>query len=277
MNRLPRWTYDGRWALVTGASSGLGEEFARQLAARGMKLVLSARREERLRSLAHQLLEGHGTECVVVPADLARPDGARDLWYAAARDRDIDLLVNNAGFGAYGAFHEIELERLLEMVRVDCDALLALAHAAMPGMIARSFGAIVNLSSFAAFQPVPRMAAYAAAKAFVLSLSRAIATEARPAGVRVTALCPGRTPTEFQAVAGSGSTRRAFGVRPVPFVVRAGLRGLERGRAVVVPGFENRLASLLARAVPDAASGPVLEAIVRRAAHRGGASPPASG
>jgi short-subunit dehydrogenase len=260
------WDYRGRWALVTGASAGLGEVFARALAERGMDLVLTARREDRLRALAATLREAHGVRVEVVPANLGDPDATRALWEAASAGRTIHLLVNNAGFGAQGTFISIPLERQVEMVRVNCTALLELAHHAAREMIPRGDGGIINVSSIAAFQPVPTMATYGASKAFVLSLSQAIAEEARGTGVRVLALCPGRTPTEFQAVAGTGSTEGAFGLRSPERVVQDGLRALEHGAGYAVPGIENLLASWLVRLLPRSAVTRAVKAMVRRGA-----------
>jgi uncharacterized protein len=263
------WRYRGEWALVTGASAGLGEVFARRLAERGMKLVLTARRGDRLRTLSDELQQRHGTEVVVIEADLAEPDAAAGLWASASADRTIHLLVNNAGFGAHGGFHRVPLARQTAMVNLNCIALLELAHHALPGMRHRGAGGIINVASVAAFQPVPTLAVYAASKAFVLSLSEALWSENRDAGVRVLALSPGRTPTEFQQVAGTGSTEGAFGLRTPDQVVDAGLRALERGRSSEVPGIENRLATGLVRVAPRSLLVRVLKGMVNRRARRG--------
>src|SRR5690606_15173381 len=166
------WSYRGRWALVTGASAGIGEAFARALAARGMHLVLSARREERLRALAEELRAAHGVRAETIAADLGAPGAASDLWAAASAGREIHLLVNNAGFGAQGRFDLVPRERQAEMVRLNCVALLELAHHALGPMRERGEGGMINVASIASFQPVPEMATYAATKAFVLSLSQ---------------------------------------------------------------------------------------------------------
>jgi uncharacterized protein len=247
---VTRWVYRGRWALVTGASAGLGEEFARQLARRGMSLVLSARRTERLEALASDLRSTAGVEVVVEPADLADPGAPLDLWRRATRGRTIHLLVNNAGFGAQGWFDGIAMERQSEMVRLNCIAVLELLHAALSEMSLRGAGGIINVASLAAFQPVPRVATYAATKAFVLSLSQAVWAESRAAGVRVVALCPGRTPTEFQRIAGTGTPHGSPGVLAPAEVVAAGLRALEENRSAIVPGLQNRVASWAGRLAP---------------------------
>jgi len=265
---MRQWSYRGGWALVTGASAGIGEAFARQLAAKGMSLVLAARRGERLRALGEELERAHGVRVVPIASDLARPGEAERLWARATEGRTIHLLVNNAGFGARGAFAELPLARQVEMVQVNCTAVLELAHHALRSMRERGSGGIINVSSIAAFQPVASLATYAASKAFVLSLSESIWSEERESGVRVVALCPGRTPTEFQAVAGTGNADSAFGVRSADQVVEAALEALERGRSYEVPGFENWLATWLVRVLPRSAVTRAVKKLVRRAAEK---------
>ena len=258
------WSYEGRWGLVTGASSGLGEEFARQLAGRRMKLVISARRAERLERLAAELRRDFTIEVVVEPADLGVAGEPLRLWQAASHGRSIALLVNNAGFGAKGRFDEIEPERQAQMIQLNCTALLELAHAALAAMRPRGDGGIINVASVAAFQPVPHMATYAASKAFVLSLSESLWAENLEAGVRVVALCPGRTPTEFQSIAGSGDPGDGLAVRSPHEVVSAGLEALESGRISVVPGWPNRVTSLVGRLAPRGMLTRVIGPMIRR-------------
>lgn len=262
---MSRWSYGG-WALVTGASSGIGEAFARLLAARGMHLALSARREERLRALAAELGAAHGVQTAVVAADLARPGAAQPLWeQATAGGREVRLLVNNAGFGLYGRFDTLPRERQVAMVQLNCTALLELAHLALPAMRRRGAGGIVNVASTAAFQPIPDFAVYAASKAFVLSFSQALWAEHRAAGVRVVALCPGATPTEFQQVAGTRRSARTPGVLSAEQVVAAGLRALEKGRSYVTPGVVNVLTSRAGRLFPLETITRLAGAVLRRA------------
>lgn len=257
--------FRGGRALITGGSAGLGEAFAEALAARGMDLVLTARREERLREVAGRLQSRHSVRASVVAADLADPAAADGLWQAALEDGPVDLLVNNAGFGAQGPFADVDLETQARMVEVNCTALLRLAHHALRSMRERGApGGVVNVSSLAAFQPVPRMATYAATKAFVLSFSEALAEECRGTQIRVVALCPGRTPTEFQEIAGTGDARGAFGERSPEQIVRAGLEALDAGRTYVVPGVENYLASWASRIVPRPTVARVLKRLIRR-------------
>lgn len=230
-----------RRALVTGASAGLGEEFARQLAARGTELVLVARREDRLAALADHLRAG-GRTIEVLVADLATDAGRR-----AVEDRladtamPVDLLVNNAGLGAYGDVADLAPDRLQQMVEVNVVALTRLARAALPGMLGRGKGGIINLASTAAFQPNPHGAVYGATKAYVLSLSQALHEEVAGSGVRVLALCPGVTPTEFQDVADVTVPLPGVAVTSAEQVVRAGLQAFARRKAVEVPGLVNRL------------------------------------
>lgn len=259
------WTYRDRWALVTGASSGLGLEFARALARRGMHLVLTARREDRLRALAAELAAAHATRAEVVPLDLAEPGAAERLWAEASQGRAIHLLVNNAGFGARGPFHETPRERHVQMLQLNVTALLELTHLALAEMRPRGEGGILNVSSVVAFQPIPTYATYAASKAYVQFLTEALWEESRHAGVRVTALCPGRTPTEFQQVSGSSRVEAGgAGIVPPDRVVEAGLRALEQGRSFVVPGALNKLNIQSNRLLPRQ----MLQRLLGRVIHR---------
>jgi short-subunit dehydrogenase len=258
------WRYKDRWGLVTGASAGLGAVFAEKLAARGMHLALTARREDRLTGLASRLEAEYGIRTAVLPGDLAREGEPLRVWRHASAGRSIDLLVNNAGFGAKGHFADVALQRHVDLLRVNCEALTILAHLALTDMRPRRTGAIINLSSIAAFQPVPHLAVYAASKAFVLSFSETLTAENQRHGIRVLALCPGRTPTEFQAVAGTGSAEGTFGFRTPEQVVDAGLDALERGRTTEVPGFENAAATWAVRALPRSTVIRAMKMITRR-------------
>ena len=242
-------------ALITGASAGLGEEFARQLAAKGRKLVLVARRKDRLDALAAELGDARAVEL-----DLSRPGAAGALRAdIAAQGETVELLVNNAGFGLSGRFAQLDGKRQREMIDLNCGVLTELAHAVLPGMIERRSGGILNVASTAAFQPGPGMAVYFATKAFVLSFSEALHDEAKPHGVKVSCLCPGPTRTEFRSVSGFDPKGRLGKIAAdSPSVVRAGLAGLARNRAVVVPGLTNKIISQVNRVVP--------RALMRRAA-----------
>jgi uncharacterized protein len=230
-------------ALVTGASSGIGAAWARALAARGADLVLVARREDRLRALADELAAGHGVGVEVLAADLTDARGLEAAVDRAGADQaPVDLLVNNAGFGTGRALVNIDPARLDAEVRLDVGAVVALTRAALPGMLERGHGAVVNVSSVVGFQPVARLATYSASKAFVTAFTEALAEEVRGTGVQVQALCPGLTRTEFQQVSSPERPTRAPGFlwQEADEVVAASLDGLARGRVVVVPGLHNR-------------------------------------
>jgi len=242
-------------ALITGASAGLGAEFARQLSAKGQRLVLVARRRERLDELAAELGNARA-----LALDLSQPGAAARLMAdIAGHDESIDLLVNNAGFGLSGQFAELDGERQREMIDLNCGALAELARAVLPAMIARQAGGILNVASTAAFQPGPGMAVYFATKAFVLSFSEALHDEAKPHDIKVSCLCPGPTRTEFRSVSGFDPKGRLAKLSAdAASVVWAGLKGLERNQAVVVPGLSNKIISQAHRLLP--------RAVMRRAA-----------
>ena len=238
-----------QWALVTGASSGIGAEFARQLAARGMHLVLVARREPLLKQLAAELHEQHGTKCEIVVSDLTQPgEPARVLSEVASRGILIELLVNNAGFGYVAEIEVTDVSRVLEMVQLNISVLTELTLRVLPEMVKRGHGGVINVSSVAAFQPVGYMGAYAASKAYVLHFSESLWAEAREKGVTVTTLCPGTTRTDFFDVSGARpgwlEEHSAQDVKPV---VRAALKAFEKKRQYVVSGWKNYTLSLLVR------------------------------
>jgi len=240
-------------AVITGASSGIGQEFARQLASRGYDLVLVARRIDRLTELADRLRPVHNVECVAVEADIARPEERDRLCDALMPDRErVEMLVNNAGFGTHGFFHETDLKRELELIDVNCAAPVHLTKRLLPWMLERRRGFIVNVASLSAFTPGPVMAMYFASKAFLLSFSEALWEECRDTGVNVTALCPGPVRTEFQQTAGLSPKARSSGTAPVAVerVVDDALRGLFSGKRVVIPGYQARIAAALSRIVP---------------------------
>jgi short-subunit dehydrogenase len=234
-------------ALVTGASAGLGVEFARQLAKRGHRLVLAARRGDRIEALAKELGNARA-----VSIDLSKTGAADKLMADVhAAGEQVDLLVNNAGFGLIGRFAELDAVRQRQMIDLNVGTLTDLCRIAAAEMVARKCGGILNVASTAAFQPGPKMAVYFATKAFVLSLSEALHEELKPHGVRVTCLCPGPTRTEFGEVAGFGGNgmfdRVAMNAREV---VEAGLNGLDKNHAVVVPGWINKTVAASTRFAP---------------------------
>jgi len=234
-------------ALITGASAGLGAEFARQLSARGHRLVLVARRKERLDALAKELGNARA-----IAADLSKANAAAKLMAdIEAAGEQVETLVNNAGFGLIGRFAELDAKRERQMVDLNVGALTDLCRAVAPQMIARKSGGILNVASTAAFQPGPKMAVYFATKAFVLSISEALHEELKPHGVRVTCLCPGPTRTEFGDVAGFGGNGMFDRVAmESPEVVKAGLDGLDKNRAVVVTGLVNKIGAASTRFAP---------------------------
>ena len=235
-----------RTSLVTGASSGIGEEFARQLAAQGKDLVLVARNERRLREIAAELTAAHGVRVQVLAADLSLPGAAGRIWAETERlGIAVDLLVNNAGVGKRGEFAVLDQDFQAAMVRLNVNTPMELARLYLPGMRARRRGGIINVASNAAFQPVPYLAVYAASKAFLLHFSEALAEEVGADGVRVMALCPGATDTSFWDVAGMLQSRRGWMSSPRK-VVSSGLSAFARRRAFFVPGLGYALVAFAA-------------------------------
>jgi short-subunit dehydrogenase len=244
MNRPPA---SGRpRALVTGASSGIGRELAICCAQGGHDLVLVARHEDALRSLAVELEARHGAASLVLPLDLARPEAPEELYREMERrSLAIDTLVNNAGFAIHGPLAGADLTAASELMQVNMVALTLLTRLCLPGMLARGQGRILNVASTAAFQPGPYMAIYYASKAYVLSFTHALAEELRGTAVTATALCPGPTTTGFQARAGLRGvplfTRSILLSGSAADVAAAGYRGMMAGKREVVPGFRNRV------------------------------------
>ena len=234
-------------ALITGASAGLGVEFARQLSKRGHALVLAARRKDRLDDLANDLGNARA-----VAIDLSKAGAtAKLLADLEANGEQVELLVNNAGFGLIGRFAELDAKRQRQMIDLNVATLTDLCRAVAPELVTRKSGAILNVASTAGFQPGPNMAVYFATKAYVLSFTEALHEELKPHGVKVSCLCPGPTRTEFGEVAGFGGSgtfeRVAMGA---PEVVAAGLAGLDQNRAVVVPGLVNKIGAASTRFAP---------------------------
>lgn len=246
---MPEWK--NKTALITGASYGIGEAFAKLLAADGANLILTARSRERLETLATQLRTQYGIQVMVIGADLASTTGAREIFEETSRaGLSVDLLINNAGFGALGSFAELSLPRQLEMIQVNVASLVELTHLFLHKMKERSSGAILNVASTASFQAVPYFAVYAATKAFVLSFSEALWEETRPLGIRVTALCPGSTSTNFQEVAGSQHINGPRFIQTSEEVAKIGLLALAQGRSHVISGLTNKIQTQLERFVP---------------------------
>ncbi|MBK8095897.1 MAG: SDR family oxidoreductase [Planctomycetes bacterium] len=251
-------------ALVTGASAGLGVEFARLCAADGHAVVLVARRAERLQALADELQRTHGTRCLVVPQDLAAADAAERVLAAitASGLAPPTILINNAGLGAHGPFADTKAETALRQILVNIALPTELTRRCLPAMRTAGHGRILVIASTAAFTPGPLMAVYYATKAHVLSWSEALHEELRGTGITVTCVCPGPVRTEFQQVAGlDGETPvRGLKLMPPEVVARAGYRAMRRGRAIVIPGLWNQVLALCSRLLP--------RFLLRRIVHR---------
>ena len=237
------------WGLITGASSGIGEEFARQLAARGMNLILAARREERLTALGEELAKAHGIQFHAVPVDLLADGEPAGLVKAVEElGHPIELLVNNAGFGVMSKLGETDNDEVQQMLNLNVSVLTGLTYAMLPQMLERQSGAIVNIASLAAFQPVVYMPAYGATKSYVLHFSESLWAEARERNVLVMAVCPGFTKTEFFDVAGMQGWYTKF-AQTSQEVVSISMKALRRRKPFVVCGWLNRLTGLLPRFV----------------------------
>lgn len=257
----------GTTALITGASSGLGEQFAADLAARGADLVLVARRADRLEALAERLRAAHGVEAVPLAVDLARPGAAADLVAGLAeREIAVTTLVNCAGFAVTAPFTETTPRAAADQVAVNVASLVDLTHALLPALTASGRGALVNVASLVGHQPAPGMAVYGATKAFVLSFTEALAVELRGSGVRVLCLSPGSTSTEFYAVSGTSTDGARF--QTPEEVVATALHALDRRRtpASVVSGRGNRLVAATSRVLPRRVVLSLAAGSVRRAA-----------
>lgn len=261
-SRQPR--PDAKRALITGASSGIGEAFARALARKGYDLVLVARRRDRMEKLAAEVADSNGVSAEIIEADLVLADAVARVE-ERLRQGDISYLVNSAGFGTRGEFASLPEERELEEIDVNVRALTRLSHAALEAMVPAHHGTIINVASTGAFQPVPYMATYAATKAYVLSFSEALHEEARPHGVTVTCVCPGPVRTEFQQVAGVDDRALRMGWTSPQKVVNMTLRAALRGKAVVVPGGLNQATALGNRFVPRFVTRKIAGAMFKRA------------
>jgi uncharacterized protein len=252
-------------AVVTGASSGIGAEIARELARRGHNLTLVARREDRLRALADELGREHGVRAVVIAADVSTDEGRASMIDRLRADgRDVEVLINNAGYGSAGRFQELDGDKETQMVRINCEAVVALSAEYVPQMVARGRGAVLNVASTAAFQPLPRQATYSASKAFVLTYTEALTADLHGTGVTATALCPGPVPTEFGQVAGidegNWDTMPDFAKTTPEETAAAAVRGLEKGKRLVIPGALNHVSAAAGHYTPRS----VLLGVMRR-------------
>ena len=239
----------GKWALITGASAGIGTAFAKELAAQGTHVVLTARRKERLEQLGRELEQKHGVQTAVTTADLTKREGPEQIHaYTTSHNIEVELLINNAGFGAYGELPSVEVDRLLDMVQVNCSAVVHLTRLYLPEMVARGSGDILIVASTAAFQAVPYISTYAATKAFDLLFAEGLSEEIRPHGIRVCGLCPGSTESEFHIVAGQEKFARR--VESAEKVARTGLKALAAGKSYAISGLGNYLGAHGERLVP---------------------------
>jgi short-subunit dehydrogenase len=238
------------WAVVTGASAGIGAEFARALARRGHPILAVARRADRLKALAEEIGR-EGGRLEPCAEDLSAPSGPARVAERALALGDVELLVNNAGFGSHGVFVELPLDRELEMIRLNVAAVVELTHRLLPGMIARRAGGVINVASTAGFQPVPYFATYAATKAFVIEWTHALSEELRQHRVRILASCPGATESEFHGVAGTAElVKKSPTMMSAAALVADALDAFDRGRVVKVAGFWNAFGALLGRISP---------------------------
>jgi uncharacterized protein len=245
----PAANWSGKWALITGASAGIGVAFAKELALGGTNLVLTARRKDRLDDLARGLADNYKTRAEVIAADLADSSAPEKIFaFTKEKGIEIELLINNAGFGQYGEFHSLEKQRLLDMVQVNCHAVVHLTHLFLPQMIQRKRGDVLILASTASFQAVPYISTYAATKAFDLLFAEGLAEEMKPYGIRVCALCPGSTESEFNAVAGQPKLRSNR--ETAEKVAHTGLKALAAGKSYVISGLGNYLGAHGERLVP---------------------------
>jgi uncharacterized protein len=237
------------FALITGATAGIGYELAKLFAADNYNLVLVARDEARLKNVAAELQNAHKIEAIVLAKDLSN-DSARREIFETLRDAPVSVLVNNAGFGSQGAFVEEDIDLSLKMMGVNMDALVELTRLFLPPMLSRGQGRILNVGSTAGFQPGPFTNIYYATKAFVFSFSVALAEELAGTGITVTTLCPGFTKTEFHQRAGMERSSRWLPMMSAQEVARIGYRGLMTGKRIVIPGWRNKLTGAVSRRLP---------------------------
>lgn len=255
--------YQGKWALITGASAGIGETFAHELAKKKVNLILVARREDRLKVLSDQLRRQYQIEVDVIALDLSKTESPHQLFSTIERlQRPVRILINNAGFGVYGTLHQTDVKKNEEQILLNVFALAALTQLFLPAMVKDRDGMIINVASVAGFQPVPYMSVYGASKAFVLSFTEALWAEYRNSGIRVLALCPGPVETEFFKVLGESSIT---GERDTPEeIVKTALRAAEQDKMYVIPGHrKNYILAQLSRLSPRWVTAKIAEKMMR--------------
>jgi len=238
--------FDGKTVLLTGASSGIGEAFAYQLAQRGANLILTARTEERLQEIAEEIIAAHKVDVQVIPADLSHAESPQQIMEAIkAKSLSVDILINNAGFGKWGDFLGERLDTYDNMLSLNIDALTKLTYLCLPEMLVRGSGGVINVASSAAYQPVPYLSVYAATKSYVLNFTEALAGEYGQKGVRFMALCPGNTATNFAHVANDKSEGAMFSTPDA--VAASALQAFEKGKVSYIHGTSNFLIAFLTR------------------------------
>ena len=240
--------FNGKWALVTGASAGIGAALARELASHGAKLILTARRKERLESLAAELT-AKGVEVRIVAADLNDPAAPQQIFDSTeGAGLNVDVLINNAGLGQFGVFHTSPAEQEISQIRVNCEAMVRLSRLFVPRMVERRRGWVLIVASTASFQPIPYLNTYAATKVFDRFFAQGLAAEVARFGVKVTALCPGPTESEFFDTARAGAFKR--NVQPTADVARLAVAALARGKRTIIPNFSGRFTAFVVRFLP---------------------------
>ncbi len=258
--------FNGKWALVTGASAGIGVALARELGLHGAKLILTARRRERLDALQAEL-EAKGTEVRIVVADLNDPAAPQQIYDATeGGGLSVDILINNAGLGQFGRFSASPVEQELSQIRVNCEAMVRLSRLFVPRMVERRRGWVLILASTASFQPIPYLNTYAATKVFDRFFAQGLAAEVARFGVKVTALCPGPTESEFFDTARARAFKR--GVQPTADVARLGVTALARGKRTIIANFSGRLSAFVVRFLPVGLITYLIEKVARADAER---------
>ncbi len=249
-DQLMKHTYPYTTALITGASSGIGESLAKAFGKAGISVVLVARSESNLKKIAEEI-SGYSVKALPVRLDITQPGSLDELTRILIDHQiSIDLLVNNAGFGSYGYFHELPVERELDMIQLNISALVQYTHHFIQPMLRKNRGAVINISSTASFQPVPFMATYAATKAFVTSFTMALQSEYKNSGLTFIAVCPGRTHTQFQIVSGSDKIKIKSRFATTGQVTAVTMKALRKRRTLVIEGLSNRIATHLQRLFP---------------------------
>jgi uncharacterized protein len=240
--------FKGKWALVTGASAGIGAAIARELAGHGAKLILTARRQDRLDALALEL-EAGDTEVRIIAADLRDPEAPPKIYQATeGAGIAVDILINNAGLGQFGAFVQSPIEQELAQIRVNCEAMVHLARLFVPRMVERRRGWVLIVASTASFQPIPYLNTYAATKVFDRFFSQALAQEVKRYGVKVTALCPGPTESEFWDISRASAFKRR--IKPTQEVAKLGIEALARGQRTIIANVQGRMTAFMVRFLP---------------------------